>query len=216
MAADVSKNRYGGLDPHVVQNIRATARRLARANAVPGMDAEDFEQDLVADLWRRQDAYDPSRASFRTFAARIVANRVATLTAPTAQLAAARRTASLEDRVGLAPDDAVYRDVLPDSSCPDEDAIALVLDVEVFFHSLSPALKRACAILLAENRADEAHAAQIHRSTLYENVHRLRAKAIAEGLGIYRARPRQIRGRAGMCSMCRCVSRCTGCEVCGQ
>ena len=62
-AIPVSKNRYGGLDPQVVQNIRVTARRLARANAVPGMDVEDYEQDLVMDLWRRQDAYDPGRGT---------------------------------------------------------------------------------------------------------------------------------------------------------
>ncbi len=63
------------------------------------MDVEDFEQDLVLDLWRRQDAFNPDRASFRTFAARVVANRVASLTAGTARLRAERRTASLNDPI---------------------------------------------------------------------------------------------------------------------
>lgn len=209
----MSKNRYGGLDPQIVQNIRATARRLARANAVPGMDVEDYEQDLVMDLWHRQDAYDSSRASFRTFAARVVAHRVATLTAPTAQLSAARAMVSLEDRSGRGPNDPRVGDLLPDPGSPSEDRLALDLDVREFVLGLSPALLRCCAMLLEENRLLAAHEAGMHRATFYENARRLRGRAVTAGLDIYRDPPRQIRKRAGMCRKCRCASRCTGCGV---
>lgn len=212
----MSKNRYGGLDPHVVQNIRATARRLARTNAVPGMEVEDYEQDLVMDLWRRQDAYDPSRASFRTFAARVVAHRVATLTAPTAQLSAARAMVSLEERVGPGPNDPRLGDLLPDPCSPSEEGTAMALDVRDFVLGLSPALLRCCAMLLEENRALAASEAGLHRATFYENARRLRDRATAAGLDFYRDPPRQIRKRAGMCGKCRCATRCTGCEVRGR
>ena len=212
----MSKNRYGGLDPQVVQNIGATARRLARTNAVPGMDVEDYEQDLVMDLWHRQDAYDPGRASFRTFAARVVAHRVATLTAPTAQLAAARAMVSLEHRAGPSPNDPRLGDVLPDPSSPSEDSLALGLDVREFVLGLSPTLLRCCAMLLEENRALAASEAGVHRATFYENARRLRDRATAAGLNFYRDPPRQIGKCAGMCGKCRCASRCTGCGVRSQ
>ena len=77
-----------GVDPRVLKHIRTTARHLTGDKAIPGMDAQDIEQDLVLDLWRRRAAFDPSRATFRTFADRVVAHRVATLTGPTVRLAA--------------------------------------------------------------------------------------------------------------------------------
>ena len=209
----MTKNRYGGLDPQVVQNIRATARRLARTNAVPGMEVEDYEQDLVMDLWRRQEAYDPSRASFRTFAARIVARRVATLTAFTEQLAAARAMASIEERIGPDPNDPRLADLLPDPDSLNEDSLALNLDVQNFVLGLSPALLRCCAMLLEENRLLAASEAGLHRATFYENARRLRERASAAGLDFYRDPPRQIRKHAGMCRKCRCDSGCTGCGV---
>jgi len=36
--------------PRTLKHIRNTARRLARCRSVPGMDAEDIEQDLFLDL----------------------------------------------------------------------------------------------------------------------------------------------------------------------
>jgi hypothetical protein len=37
-----------------MNNIRFNARRLTRAQTVPGMLTDDYEQDLVLDLLRRQ------------------------------------------------------------------------------------------------------------------------------------------------------------------
>src|SRR5687767_8785286 len=85
-----------GLDAHTLRHIRSTARRIARTGSLPSMDAEDIEQDLILDLWQRRGAFDPRRATFRTFADRIVAHRVATLTHPTTRLSAERESVSLD------------------------------------------------------------------------------------------------------------------------
>lgn len=73
------KNRYEGLDPAAVSSIRHHAKRLARGNAVPGMDIDDYEQHLALRLLRRSDGYDDRRASFATFADRVVRSKSATL-----------------------------------------------------------------------------------------------------------------------------------------
>lgn len=191
-------NRYDGIDPRVLRHIRATARRLARQHAVPGMDAQDLEQDLVLDLWCRMEAFDPARASFRTFAHRVIAHRVATLTSPTARRAAERATVPLDMPV-VRGSDITIAEMLPadpDDAAPD-DSHGLRLDVARFVASLTPALRRCCDILISENVAAAAEAAGLHRSSVYENAKRLKHQAIAAGLGAYFAGPRHFANRAG-------------------
>jgi RNA polymerase sigma factor (sigma-70 family) len=196
-------NRYDGLDPEVVRNIRATARRLARQRAVPGMDIEDYEQDLVLDLWRRQDAFNPDRASFRTFAARVVANRVANLTAGTARLRGESQTVSLHDQVDGCGGATLLLEIIPDEGSLDEDGLARRLDVHRFLIRLSPALQRCCIALLRTAGADAASEAGVHRSTMHENLQRLRGLAADAGLGRQHDRPRHFRDHAGTCA-CGC------------
>ena len=68
-------NRYGGISPRVIRNIKYQAAKLARSGSLPGMDKEDIEQELMLDLLRRRDRFDPDRASFDTFADRVVTSR---------------------------------------------------------------------------------------------------------------------------------------------
>ena len=99
------------------------------------MDAEDIEQDLFLDLWRRRESFDPERASFATFADRIIAPRVATLTSPTARLRAERRQVCidepLEDDLGQ-----TLADVLADPMAPGELDHGLALDLRRFVAGL--------------------------------------------------------------------------------
>lgn len=194
-------NRYDGLDPEVVRNVRATARRLARQRAVPGMDTEDFEQDLVLDLWRRQDAFNPQRASFRTFAARVVAHRVANLTAGTARLRGERRTVSFHDPIDGFGGATLLLEILPDDSLLDEGGLACRIDVQRFLIRLSLALQRCCVALVRTSGADAASDAGVHRSTMHENRQRLRILATAAGLvpGHDRPPPRRFSDHAGTC-----------------
>jgi len=50
-----SHNRYDGLDPQAIRTVRIHARRLARRNVIPDMETEDYEQELMLDLYRRID-----------------------------------------------------------------------------------------------------------------------------------------------------------------
>ena len=186
------------LAPRILQHIRSTARRLARTGRLPGMDAEDIAQDLFLDLWRRCPAFDPSRASFATFADRVIAHRAASLTAPTQQTQAERRQVGIDDPVD-GPDGCTLADILADPTAPGELEHGLALDLRRFVESLSPALQRCCAIMAAPNIRLAAAQAGTHRSSLYENARRLRQRAEQAGLRIYLAGPRQISTSAGRC-----------------
>ena len=72
-------NRYDGVHPRAIQFVRYHARQLARHRAVPGMELEDYEQDLITDLIARERRFDPTRAAYPTFADRIIRHRVSTL-----------------------------------------------------------------------------------------------------------------------------------------
>ena len=72
-------NRYNGIDPRAVNTVRFHARRLTRRRAVPGMEVEDYEQDLTLDLLHRLKKYDSSRSGIATFIDRVVRHRSASL-----------------------------------------------------------------------------------------------------------------------------------------
>ena len=43
---------------------------------IPGMEADDIAQELRMFLWKKLDIYDPARSSIRTFADRIMKNKL--------------------------------------------------------------------------------------------------------------------------------------------
>ena len=188
-------NRYAGLPARTIRRIRYLAKKLTRQNAVPGMEREDYEQDLVLDLLKRIGRHDPTRASLETFAERIIDNRVATLTRPCARLQAERRQVSLD--AVLAPEDdqqsAHHVGDLAESPMGgvEEDAadvesrLGLRFDLERFVGNLPPALRMCVDVLRADSISGGAQSAGLHRSTIYERLSRLRAEAAAIGLQEY-------------------------------
>lgn len=187
-------NRYAGLPARTIKRIRYLASKLSRQNAVPGMDREDFEQDLVLDLLRRIGRHDPGRASLETFAEHVIDNRVATLTRPCARLRAERELVSID-----CPPSSSDSDVGPDQQPDDsliigngdvdpydiESGLSLRIDVERFVGKLTPALRLCAEIMANGNVAEGASKAGLHRSTIYERLAHLRAEAAALGLREY-------------------------------
>lgn len=184
------------LDVRTLRHIRKAAARLARTGSVPGMDREDIEQDLILDLWHRRRAFDPSLASFRTFADRIVAHRIATLTSPTARTQAERNMVWLDALTGD-DESSTLANRLCDPNDPTEIDLALALDVRQFVAALTPALQSCCAILNEPNISEAARIAGLRRSAVYERAARLRVLAAASGLKDYLVPPRHIGSLAG-------------------
>ena len=140
-----------------------------------------------------------SRASFATFADRIISHRVATLASPTARLRAERQHIGLDD-LADGDDRPALTDTLADPKVPSEVECALAIDVKRFVGGLPPALLRCCELLLTPNLRAASAEAGLHRSTIYEHARRLRRLAARAGLHDYIASPRHFADRAGRCS----------------
>ena len=153
-------------------------------------------RNLYLDLWRRRGGFDPTKATFDTFADRGITNRIATLTCPTARLRAERRLAWLDQPIDGC-DDCTLADTLTDPAAASDLEHGLALDVRRFAAGLSPAMRRCCVILLMPNIREAVANAGFHHSTFYENARRSRNLAEAAGLKEYVAAPRHIAEHAG-------------------
>jgi hypothetical protein len=176
------RNCYDGVHPRAIQFVRYHARQLARHRPVPGMDLEDYEQDLITDLLVRGRHFNPARAAYPTFADRVIRHRVATL------IQAGLRMRRIGDQGPRAVAAEPSLETQADSSacaCWSEDWCSLCLDLERFVGQLPARLRRCCEWLLAENRLAAAAELGLHRSSLYEAAHDLRRLAIAAGLNLY-------------------------------
>jgi hypothetical protein len=179
----------GNISRRVLAHIRFNGRNLARSRAVPGMDADDCEQALALDLVRRTSSFDPSRASFATFADRVVRHCVASLKAPTDRRRVEFASVSLETPVGGGDDNRTLGELLPETAPPLDDAAIVSLDMRRFVNRLPPALVDCCSLLLAPSIAAGARETAIHRSTAYYRIEQLRSEARTFGLGVYFERP---------------------------
>jgi hypothetical protein len=176
------RNRYDGVHPRAIQFVRYHARQLARHRAVPGMELEDYEQDLITDLIARDPRFDPTRATYPTFADRVIRHRVSTL------IEAALRMRRIENHGPRAVTSEPNVEIQADSSacaCWSEDWCSLCLDLERFVGQLPVRLRRCCEWLLAENRREAAAALGLHHSSLYEAAHDLKRHAIEADLHLY-------------------------------
>lgn len=178
----------------VSRNITIRAERLYRSGAVPGMDAEDIGQDLRLHLLRRRDRFDPERGQFDTFADRVLANRVATLAAPTARLRAERTMVDFDTPVAGSTSDETrpLAEVLPESTAlhppvarEADEAFGLVRDVRRLLASLTPACRAVALALVELSPTEAAEALGIHRSTIYARLGTIRTAALDMGLAAY-------------------------------
>lgn len=170
--------------------VRGKTRQLLRRAGFTRSDADDVEQEIALDLLKRLPRFDPSKASLRTFATRVVEHCVATLIEGREASCRDWRRAeeSLDD---LIPDDA--GEVVPrwrtldQEECagrrrgdaPDERAAhELRLDVAVAVGSLDPALREVAERLRVSTPTEVARATGRPRTTVYESIAR-----IGEALG---------------------------------
>jgi hypothetical protein len=183
-------NDDGGVDRRVMRNIKYHALRMADHRTVRGMEIEDYEQDLVADLIARRKAFDPKLASFRTFADRIVAHRASSLAQPSLSARIERELVSFDvPPEHLEPGETPLVEMLADPRAPTEEQLAIGIDVRRFVDALPARLLDTCAILMAGSITEGAREAGIARCTVHERIGIIRRQARAQGLQQYLAPP---------------------------
>jgi RNA polymerase sigma-70 factor (ECF subfamily) len=176
------------IDPDILQLTRVKSRQLVGSYGFDRCDAEDLQQELLLDFLTRSRSFDARRCSPRTFATRVVNNRIATILearkakcrdyhAPRVYLSSQFDPSSPELVSSLATLGWQGGGSLP------EDRMNLQLDVEQILTRLPAALVSLCRLLIACDSAVEAAAmAGMSRATLYRNIGRLRGVLAGAGL----------------------------------
>lgn len=196
-AKNVGHFDYPFLDTNsrVARNIEVRASRLARTGNLPSFSAEDIRQDLLAHLIKRNPTFDPKRASYDTFADRVMASRVCTLAGYSLKLMGDRAgidfgspLISGTDNVEwitlvetLGEDQALYgaRHRKP------EDAHNLIIDVHRLITSLPPKARAVAVAGLDMDLQDIPRALSLHRSTVHHHLSLIRKRAQEFGLEEY-------------------------------
>jgi RNA polymerase sigma-70 factor (ECF subfamily) len=170
-----SQNRYEGIDPYVVNQVRYHARKLIRHPAVHGMEVEDIEQELMLDYLSRIQAYDPEKAGLKTFVDRILNHKCANLI----EEAKAKKRGGDVQEVSL---DAWLEgrdgdeDELPDHTYDRTEAIHFAIDLNQAVHALPEPLASLLIQLGIFNVSEISRRTGVPRSTLYGSVNELRAE----------------------------------------
>lgn len=187
----LTRNRYDGVEEYAVTKVRFHARQLARTGLFPSQDAEDIEQDLMLDLLRRLDDFDPGRASRNTFIARVVENAVATLleAAKAEKRGSQFRHDSLDAPLGdqgsvtlgdITPADAGLWSV---HGLRWNEAAELRHDLARVLDRLPRRLSSLCARLSIGTVTEVSRETGIPRPTIYDALAEIREELLAAGIG---------------------------------
>ena len=194
----VYENRYDGIDEYIVKTIKAKAIKLVGSFGFTDSDRRDLQQEMILDLLRRLPKYNPERAQFTTFIARVVNNKVATIIE--AQKAGMRDYrlcyCSLNDRLEYDEHGWVERMEIIDQddyfqgtgrrSRPVNELHDLSIDVERIMEKLPHDLSDLCERFKAGDTITEiSHETGIPRGTLYDRLKRINAIFENKGLREY-------------------------------
>lgn len=203
-------NNHAGLDDYAVSLVRHHAAALVRRGGLDRADRDDIEQELALHLVLRLPRFDPARASRRTFAARVVAHRAATLheSGWTAKETARRAAVSLHEETTDAdgrPAE-LWRTVDDDATRARRDVgragddADLRIDVAAAIASLPPEHQAICAALACGSTREAARTTGIPRRTLRGHVAEIRAHFLGCGLADYASSPPPIRAVGPVCN----------------
>jgi DNA-directed RNA polymerase specialized sigma24 family protein len=157
------------------QSYSAASRLVAvRAAAIvtlyrlPADSRRDLEQEALLELWRKRWAFDPRRASWRTFSERVVANRMSSLVrAMHSRRSGQFREESLDAVVGL--------------MAPDRQ-MDLSTDVSRVLSDVSPFDRKVAIDLIDYCAVETSRRLGVSRATVYRAIDRLRDAFAKAGL----------------------------------
>lgn len=195
-----SRNRYDGIHSTIVKSVQAQARSLFRSNAVPTMDIEDIEQELMLHVHRRLPNFDHTRASLPTFVDRVVRNHAATLI----EVAKAEKRGSETETVWLNEPVVIdtqhelseRSELIGDEHCQwrtpvllRDEQIMLRHDLIRVLQSLPPPVRDVFHWLAHSSISEAARSLGVSRASLYDRLLPARTRCAVAGLEIYLGRP---------------------------
>lgn len=184
------------IDDYAGRLVRHWARRLVRELRLPSTDLPDLEQEFWLDLVARWPRYDAERSSPKTFAARLVERRAATLRRKFGrsacrcmrQLPGDPRDAACDD--GAAGCDgrseqeggAAHGTLGPAVRESDPD---LADDVATVVARLPDSLREVCRRLMANDISEVARQMRVSRAAIYRRINVARAHFAAADIHEY-------------------------------
>ena len=184
-----SQNRYDGIDPYVVSQVRYHSRQMLRHHTMAGMEVEDIEQELMLDYLSRIQAFDPEKSCRNTFVDRILRHKCAAMikAAKAEKRNGGFQATSLDSWL----EDGEREDV-PESmgiwggQLGHARDVDLVIDVTDAIQALPEAARFYCAMLMQDlpiRTLCKIH--NRHPSTVYETMGRIRRDFDARDLRKY-------------------------------
>lgn len=193
-----AKQKQCELTDYALELIHHTARRLVGTAGFTRDDVEDIQQDLALELLERLSKFDPSKATYNTFVARVVERKVSKMIRHRLQKGRDYRreeyslNAEFSDRFGKRHQHAQMiggekgKRHLGREARSEIEQVELEMDVAAVLVDLPPDLRQVAEMLTTMPVAQVAQALGVPRATFYDNhLARLREAFEAKGLREY-------------------------------
>lgn len=171
------------IDDYVLERIDFRARRLAIKFRLPDDRREDFAQEMVVELLKAADRFDPAGfASWRTYACRVLDLAVKKLAQ--AECRMRQRESGRPVSFAQAPDGCPSAVNNPFSEGEDDIAqLELEMDMEVVLARMPARLRTVCELLMHLSPREAAKEMGIHRNSIYRLIAKARAHFMEPKLG---------------------------------
>ena len=165
------------------------ARYLARKVEFADVDRDDIAHDLLKEVLERWPSFDPARAKATTFIARIVEHGIVSMIrGKRAAKRDVRKTVGLADERAAPAEEFDEQTARGRRGCAARDPfeeMALWLDVLAARSDLPTELQRLCALLTQYSMAEVSRLSGRPRTSLYNDLHRIRKRFEDAGLRDY-------------------------------
>lgn len=152
---------------HRLASARAAA--MVRHYGLPSDTRNDLAQEVLLTLWQKRSAFDPGRGSWRTFAEKVAANKLASL----ARNMRSQRSGCFRTH----PLDEVFHAKAPDAPYETHaDVWGVLASVSPFDRSVAICLTQHSVIETCQNLG-------VRRASVYRAIERLKAAFVAAGVG---------------------------------
>ena len=171
------------VDDYVLKRIDFRAQQLAIKFRLPDDRRDDLAQEMVVELLKAADRFNPDRsASWHTYACRVLDLAVKKLAQ--AECRMRQREAGKPMGFSEAPDGCPP--AVDDPAHEGEDDLAkleLKLDIDVVLARMPQRLRQTCTLLMHQSPTEAAKAMGIHRNSIYRRIAQARAYFMDPKLG---------------------------------
>ncbi|MBN2132231.1 MAG: sigma-70 family RNA polymerase sigma factor [Sedimentisphaerales bacterium] len=194
---DTNKKRIE-LTDYALELVHHKARQIIGKAGYTQDDLDDIKQDLIMDLLERLPKFDPAKATYNTFVARVVERKICNLLRDRqAEMRDHRRNVcSLNEDIDTGEGEPVQRVTMISQDDhdlrtgkyrrPAEERAHLHLDLETVLADLSPELRQAAVLLQTMSVSQAAREMDVPRRTFREkHLVQLHEALTAKGLNLY-------------------------------